>query len=118
LYDDSVRNERIIKQKEIDIEELQKCLELETNNFDKIKIRFSEMEVEYENSEIVKNTDLRKYEIEKDIIQEKLDRKTIMITRLEQLRQEWTTWYEEEHQSHLYTLSQLNNQKMKTMDIK
>jgi hypothetical protein len=118
LYDDSVRNERIIKQKEIDIEELQKCLELETNNFDKIKIRFSEMEVEYENSEIVKNTDLRKYEIEKDIIQEKLDRKTIMITRLEQLRQEWTTWYEEEHQSHLHTLSQLNDLKMKVLDIK
>jgi hypothetical protein len=118
LYDDSVRNERIIKQKEIDIEELQKCLELETNNFDKIKIRFSEMEVEYENSEIVKNTDLRKYEIEKDIIQEKLNRKTIMITRLEQLRQEWTTWYEEEHQSHLHTLSQLNDLKMKVLDIK
>jgi hypothetical protein len=118
LYDDSVRNERIIEQKEIDIDELQKSLELETNNYDKIKIRFSEMEVEYENSEIVINTELRKYEIEKGIIQEKLDRKQIVITRLEQVKQEWTTWYEEEHQSHLYTLSQLNDQKMKTMDIK
>lgn len=71
LYEDSIRSERIIKSNEKTIEELETALERETINYDKIKIRFSEIEIEYESSEITKKKEIRKYEIEKDIIQEK-----------------------------------------------
>ena len=68
LYEDASRNERLLNEQELEIKELKKCYNLERVNYDKIKSRFSQVEIEYENLEIIKKKEVWKFEVEKETI--------------------------------------------------
>ena len=74
--------------------------------------------MEYENSELTKKNEIKKIEIEKEIIEEQMERKENSRAECEFDRQNWIKRYEEEYQSHLNTLSKLNNLKVVVEDLK
>ena len=76
------------------------------------------IEMEYENTEITKKQELRKVEIEKDIVEDNLNNKQEMLRNCELQRQYWISRFEEESQSHLATIAQLNNLKVVIEDLK
>ena len=66
LYEDASSNERLLNEQEL---ELKKCYNLERVDYVTIKSRFSQVEIEYENLEIIKKKEVRKFEVEKDTVE-------------------------------------------------
>lgn len=87
-------------------------------HLDKFKKRFNEIEVEFESWEITRKNEVRKCETERELVEEKLKLKEDIIRRIEEQRQAWIKRYDEEHESSLYTLCQLNNLKVEIEDLK
>lgn len=85
---------------------------------DKIKVRFSEIEIECENSEVSKNKEVRKVEIEKETVEQKLDLFKEDLERCDKKRQEWLKMYEQEHKQNLSLLSKNNAMKVEIEEFK
>lgn len=118
LYEDTTRNERLLEEKDKEIEELRKCYEIERSNYDKIKARFSAMEIEYENQESIKKKEIRKYEIEKETVEETLKVTLEKLERCDEQRQDWIHRYDDEYHKTIATLSQLNNLRVEYEDLR
>lgn len=127
LFEDTCRSERLLNQYEKQIEDLKKVYELEKLNYgkiylfiaiDKISIRFSQIEIEFENSEITKRNEIKKYEIDNEMLEEKLRNKDEVLRRWEDQRADWVKRYEEEWANHLQTICQFNNLKVEYEDVK
>ena len=118
LYEDASRNERLLNEQELEIKELKKCYNLERVNYDKIKSRFSQVEIEYENLEIIKKKEVRKFEIEKETVEQQLELTQQTLNRCDDQRKQWIKRYEEEYDKTLATLSQLNNLRMDYEDLR
>ncbi|CAI2365528.1 unnamed protein product [Moneuplotes crassus] len=117
LYEDAVRSERLATEFEKDLASSNEKLELEKVNYNKIKARFSQLELEFENAEIIKNKELRKIEIEKDVAEDKLKNAIELRVRHNHEKIGWVKRYEEEYQTHIKTLSLLNDSKVKIKDL-
>ena len=62
LYEDASRSERLLNEQEL---ELKKCYNLERVDYVTIKSRFSQVEIEYENLEIIKKKEARNLKLKK-----------------------------------------------------
>ena len=65
LYEDASRNECLLNEQEL---EINKCYNLERVDYVTIKSRFSQVEIEYENLEIIKKKEVWKFEVEKETV--------------------------------------------------
>lgn len=81
-------------------------------------MRFSEIEILYENTEITKQKEIRKVEIEKETVEEILTEKKLALQESERQRQDWIRRHEEEHKSNLSLMSQYNNLRIQFEDAK
>ncbi|CAI2369125.1 unnamed protein product [Moneuplotes crassus] len=117
LYEDAVRSEKLATKYEAELASTKEILEEEKINFNKINTRFSDMELEYENTEVSKNKAIREIEIEKEVIEHKLEKSLELKDKYSRDIQDWVKRYEEEYQSHIKTLNLLNNSKVKIKDV-
>ena len=81
-------------------------------------MRFSQIEIEFENSEITKRNEMQKLEIENEMLEQKLRSIDDVLKHWEEQRIGWIKRYEDEWANHLQTICQFNNLKVEMEDVK